>query len=935
MATRTAGDALVERTDELRALDELTAAAGGGRGGVVVVEGVGGIGRTALLRAAADRARGAARVHVARGGDIEAQVPLGAARELFAEAVLELPADARAALAGGPARAAADLVAGGEPPRVPDPALALPHAFYWLAVRLAERAPRLLLVDDAHLVDEMSLAALAFLARRLDDQPIGLVVAVDRAPARPPALDDLVARATVVRPAPLSDAGCAALAASVLGERAAPGACAALAVAAGGNPRVLQELLRAAADATGDEPLDAATAERLTPQTLTASLEVRLRRLGGPALRLARSVAILEQSSVPVAAALSGIVVRDAAVAAEELAGAGILSAGLPLRYAQPALRRAALDAIPAADRDTLHRAAARVLADRGDDDRAAVHLLACAPDADPAAVAVLRRAAASAVAQGATPTAVRLLLRAVAEAGPRPPAGLLADLGRAQLALGDAAGVGHLERALAVLDGDRPRERAEVVAALAMAEVGSGGPDRGLERLRTALEGAAPGGEEEGVLLRGYLGLTHAGHAEGTRRLLERRVRAQGGRAADAATAAQVALMAFVAARPAPEVAELARAVLATPDAHAWAGAGPPPLTMAAWTLAGADRFDEADTALEELIAAAQASGSPLLLELAVDTRLYGRWRRGDLRTAQADAERVLELSAMGWDHPVVPARWALCDMLADRGLVAEARAALAPLEPLADDGPPAIQTAWALTAHARVALAAGDPVPAYDRAGRALELLRALGAVNPAVCPAGELAALAALELGEHAAADAIAKTDLVHAEAFGAPRTVAAARRVRALTGGEDERVGRLEHAIAALDGSPALLERARIAAELGHALRRRNALPAARERLREALDLAVRCGADALAERAHGELRAAGGRPRRTRSTGADALTPREEELCALAAAGHTNREIAERLFLTAKTVETHLGRAYRKLGIPGRSGLAAALAARDE
>jgi DNA-binding CsgD family transcriptional regulator len=102
-------------------------------------------------------------------------------------------------------------------------------------------------------------------------------------------------------------------------------------------------------------------------------------------------------------------------------------------------------------------------------------------------------------------------------------------------------------------------------------------------------------------------------------------------------------------------------------------------------------------------------------------------------------------------------------------------------------------------------------------------------------------------------------------------------------------------------------------------------------AARAILRDAHELAHRCGADALAERARAELLLAGGRPRPPAGAGAAALTPAERRVSELAAAGATNREIARRLFLSPKTVEMHLRATYRKLDIRGRDELPAALA----
>jgi DNA-binding NarL/FixJ family response regulator len=114
------------------------------------------------------------------------------------------------------------------------------------------------------------------------------------------------------------------------------------------------------------------------------------------------------------------------------------------------------------------------------------------------------------------------------------------------------------------------------------------------------------------------------------------------------------------------------------------------------------------------------------------------------------------------------------------------------------------------------------------------------------------------------------------------------------------------------------------------DLGAALRRAGRRSDARDPLRRALDLASQAGAEALADRARQELLAVGGRPRRAQLTGIGALTPSERRVAALAAAGRTNPEIAQELFLGRKTVESHLSAAYRKLGVASRADLPAAL-----
>jgi DNA-binding CsgD family transcriptional regulator len=130
---------------------------------------------------------------------------------------------------------------------------------------------------------------------------------------------------------------------------------------------------------------------------------------------------------------------------------------------------------------------------------------------------------------------------------------------------------------------------------------------------------------------------------------------------------------------------------------------------------------------------------------------------------------------------------------------------------------------------------------------------------------------------------------------------------------------------------LSNSPAKLEQAKARTELGAALRRANRRSEAREQLRRALELATICGAAPLAARAESELLATGARPRRIALSGVASLTPSERRVAEMAAEGPTNREIAQMLYVTQRTVEVHLTSIYRKLSISSRSQLAAALA----
>jgi len=201
-----------------------------------------------------------------------------------------------------------------------------------------------------------------------------------------------------------------------------------------------------------------------------------------------------------------------------------------------------------------------------------------------------------------------------------------------------------------------------------------------------------------------------------------------------------------------------------------------------------------------------------------------------------------------------------------------------------------------------------------------------------NPAVLPWRSGAARALAALGDREEARGMLQQELDLAQTFGAPGVVGRSLRALAAVEGGERGLEALEAAVAHLEGSQAALERARALVDYGAALRRSGRRRAAREQLVRGMDLARRFGAETLAGRAMGEAKAAGARPRRAALEGRQALTPREEQVAALAAEGRSNREIATELVVTQKTVEWHLKHVFRKLGLTSRSELLEALSA---
>ena len=165
---------------------------------------------------------------------------------------------------------------------------------------------------------------------------------------------------------------------------------------------------------------------------------------------------------------------------------------------------------------------------------------------------------------------------------------------------------------------------------------------------------------------------------------------------------------------------------------------------------------------------------------------------------------------------------------------------------------------------------------------------------------------------------------------ARGFGRPRALGVALRAAGLVEGGERGLDLLGEAVTVLERSQAPVELARALTDHGAALRRAGQRTKARAQLERGLDLAHHWGARRIAGQARAELIAAGAKPRRDAITGRDALTASELRVARLAAAGKSNREIAQELFITTKTASAHLSRAYRKLDVTRRNQLAEAL-----
>ncbi|MBB4661203.1 AAA family ATPase [Conexibacter arvalis] len=931
----------LEREEEIAALREALDAADASEGRIVVLEGTAGVGKSHLLGLAAREAQRRGLVVLrARGGELERQYPFGVALQLF-EPYLSAasPRERRRVLAGAAAHAEPALTGrvriheASGPPEFP-----LLHGLHWVAENIAEHRPLLLAVDDAHASDDASMRALLYTAQRSEDLPLLIVVTTRPRPTADG--DALAALASHPRVRRIDLSPLSGQAVAVLVRAALPGAeepfCAACWRVTGGNPFFTRELLaELVAAAVAPTAANAARVADFGPTTIARATAGRLDRLAPGAARLAQAVAVLgDPAPFAQAAALAALAPAQARVAADALATADVLRPAADLGFVHPIVNQAVHLEIPAAERAQLHLEAARLLKDDGDAgvDRAAAHLLQTLPVREPWSLDCLHAAARRALAGGSPETAARYLLRALDEGPSRDRrAQLLIDLGRADALAGRPSAPERLRDAIALLD--QPQARARALAQLGHALYAASDNDgaaRAFDEGLRVLGDADPELEEE--LTAGYLSAARLDFR--TREAALTRFADLLSGTIEATTPAQRELLAqralehvMLGTLPWEDaVAQLHRAlggdrmlreVTSDGTAYVAAGAG----------LFFSDALDDVERMTSAGLDDARARGSVVGFAAMSALRGAARYLRGELVAALGDLEGGIErLPVMIVARPWSTGYMALA--LLDRG---ETEAAAR----LLDDGGDRSLTEpftynWMLLARGRLLLATGDPAAALETLLECGRRQAAIPAPSPSVLPWRSEAAIAALKLERGERARELAHEELRRARAVGAPRTLGTALRVAGLVAGGTEGLALLEEAVAALERSPARLELARALVDLGGARRRARQRSAARETLRIGLDAAYRCGATGLAAQARAELVAAGARPRRPALSGVQALTPSERRVSELAAGGLTNREIAQALFVSTKTVEFHLRNAYLKLRIHSRRELAGAL-----
>ena len=871
----------------------------------------------------------------ARGSELERERAFGVVRQLLEPAVGVMGRAAAAELFSGSAALAMpifepDLVAHGLYAESRDQGFAVMHGLYWLCANLAQQGTLLLAVDDAHWADLASLRFLAYLAQRRDGLRLALVVA---ARAAETADDEEVSRAPRERsarrtlsPSPLSRDAVERVLCDEFGRAAERPFVDACHAATGGTPFLLGELVRELR-AQRLEPVAAAAGEVLDlgPRRVARVVVARVRRLRPEALPLARAAAVLgADADRRLVAHLAGVEDGVVSTTFDALEVAGVFSSDWSVEFVHPIVRSALYADIAASERSALHADAALLLAEDGaSEERIASHLLATGPSRRQATVELLRTAR-SALTRGAAGSAVSYLERALAEpaaAGLR--VEVLRDLGRAHAMAGHGARFRHVF-GQAIAAARAAAQRGEIGLEFGRALASAGDFAAAVPVFLAALDELEDGNAPLVVALESELftiGRGDAIRARFRRRLAE----LEAGELDHPSLLAPLALWLTSAKPPAAHGADVAER--AARDSRVELNSVVQGGVGYALLLAG--RLRRADEVYGRTITAAHRTGSRLTLGWTSAFRARVRMERGEVAAAVVDAQLGFELLRDAGDGLTSGRAWAFANLL--EGLLAAGQ--FEDAERLLDEvsaalaGPPSYARALVLGARGRVRLAQGRAEDALSDALASQEL----APPNPAARPWRSDAARALRALGRAEEGRRLAEEELDAARQFAVPHAIGLALRAVAACSAEPAGGAAWAEAVDVLERSEARLELARALVDLGAGLRRSGRRRECQEPLRRGLDVAHRGGVVPLAERARAELLAAGARPRREALSGVEALTPSERRVAEMAAGGMTNRDIAQELFVTARTVEGHLTHVFGKLGITSRRDLGDGLA----
>ncbi|HET7556192.1 MAG TPA: LuxR family transcriptional regulator [Gaiellaceae bacterium] len=886
----------VGRYAERARVDELIARAASGQGGALALRGEAGIGKSALLEHVVANAAG--EVLRARGAEAETRLPFATLHELLrplASSVDRLPAPQAAALNAALAIAPADGTS----------RLAVYAATLTLLASAAADRAVICIVDDAHWVDEASAGALGFVARRLEHDAVALLVSGREVG---PALAGLEA-------VELGGLGVDEARALLAARRPSlpPAAADVVVRAARGNPLALLEFATALDDGEGlpalDEPLAvgeevqrtfARRAQRLSPESRRALLLAAAGEASGPDV---------------IWAALEHEQVGSAAV--REAQGDELLLAGNALQFCHPLARSAIYHSAPPAEVRTAHRTLARVTPDPI---ARAWHLAEAATSSDASVADALERAAAEARGRGGAAVEAGTLERSARlTADVEPRARRLVAAAAAAEAAGHAIRAERLLAEAAELSGDAVL-RADAAARRSYLLFDRGDFDAALRIATEAADAARPALAARVLASSGIVhALAHRLDVTEARRIAERASwLADTDGDGDLDLAHMLAWTWELTGRTS-DALELARAALPRVD----------PETVLAIDVAAhfvyLEDYGTAREAFQRIVGRLRRTSAFGNLAYALDHLANLNLRTG--RTVLAygySTEAVQLMESIGVDVGVAAslARLALIEAVLGQSERAREHGARA-LEVAAARG-----DRWnevrARAALGFEALTAGEYEPASTFLTPAVQMLADGGVHHPnAFRVHGDLVE-ALVRAGRRDEAAAELESFERDAEQSASPWARAVAARCGALLA--DDSACEAAFAAACEADGAGELERARTLLAYGERLRRLRRVREAREPLRGALESFERVAAARWAERARAELRATGARVPSAGRGAHEELTPQELQVALAVADGLTNKEVAARLFLSPKTIEFHLTRAYRKLGVRSRAEL---------
>jgi DNA-binding CsgD family transcriptional regulator len=814
-------------------------------------------------------------------------------------------------------------------------------AFYSLLIAVRRLGPVLLAIDDADLVDDATLMTLQYVFHRVDDQQIWLLVtSPPRLPGVGPRVVDHLLVNRHVRHfilKPLNPESVRAILSGYLDQVPEPEFVDAVFDATNGRPEFVVELAKACAH-EHVAPTDKMAGElsRLPVPRISQRVLVRLERLQVAATELLECCAIHGNTTdLGLACHLGNLDPVDAELAADVSSRAEILQGGRPLAFIAPIVRWALLQDIPPARRSQLHTRCAQYLSESDADESAVVeHLLASEPSGNPELASRLARAGRTLIERSDYRLASQCLRRSINE-GPvsMQEASIWLDLARCETQLGLRTSVSSFQRALSL---GAPNNTEVFEVAIKLMRALRSWPELRVEAVASLNKLNANLGDVDPALqLEFEMGLTLLANHPGQRSDGVSKIRTllkQSDTSAEVSSVARAFLdihrFESDPKMSAKTIAEMLGSVVDRDQMIFGDLSSEMVQTRACRILLGADEFATVDRILEtgrqRALSIGDLPGEDDMLRLVVLSKLW----QGALSESEEALQRHHELGNTYNSRPVV----GLVDLLVAQGRTQEAMYQLGSFDPERFDEP--LDRATAHVERGRLFSMSNQCDEALDEFERAGETAARAGITNPVLVAWHPPAARVLASLGHWDEAHQLAEDHLVSARAFGARRTLGTALRAMGASSRDlDERTAWLQESVDVLEGSPARLEAAEAMIDLGSVLVDRQDTEKARDILHKGATLASLCGAQRLVELAGSQLRAAGARPRRLGSTGVDSLTPAELRAVHMAAANVTNRAIADELFVNVKTIEGHLSRAYRKLGVTSRFELAEALGPR--